>query len=429
MNKTTMACLRLLLLTALILPLTARAGEYRAGDLQNPQLADSRDYVLDLTGTLSPTAEAQINSEIAALRNSSTSQLAVAILPSIGDEDPDTFATDLFEKWGIGQKGVDNGVLLLMVMDQHVPVIRVGYGMEGVVPDIAAHRIINDIIVPKMKQDDLDGAVTGAVGQLVTLAADPQARAEFLTRAQRQEELQQQRDSEELKNTIIGLCGFVGIATYIIMVAMIIRNRRKDRYHRALSWRSSLLIFWLGALFSAGIALPAAIIVSVLAYRARNKRRRCPRCNARMKKLPEDRDNDYLTPAQDLEEKLGTVDYDVWQCPKCNNIEVYSFPMPQTKYSRCPRCGTVARHLVDDRVLQAPTTRHAGVGEKTFHCEYCGNNDRQRYDIARENDGAAAAAALGAAALLGGRGGHSSGGFGGGFGGGSTGGGGASGHW
>ena len=103
--------------------------------------------------------------------------------------------------------------------------------------------------------------------------------------------------------------------------------------------------------------------------------------------------------------------------------------MQQTKYSRCPRCGTVARHVVDDRVLQAPTTRHAGVGEKTFHCEYCGNDDRQRYEIARESDGAGAAAALGAAALLGGRGGHSSGGFGGGFGGGSTGGGGASGHW
>ena len=147
-----------------------------------------------------------------------------------------------------------------------------------------------------------------------------------------------------------------------------------------------------------------------------------------MKRLSEEEDNELLSPSQDFEEKIKTVDYDVWECPKCGTIERFPFKENQSKYTECPKCHTVAMRLVSDVVRVQPTTTREGMGEKIYKCEFCHHRESKPYKIPRKSDGTGAALAAGAVLGSMGRGGGG-GSFGGGFGGGMTGGGGASGHW
>lgn len=156
-----------------------------------------------------------------------------------------------------------------------------------------------------------------------------------------------------------------------------------------------------------------------------------------MHRLNEEEDNALLTPSQDFEEKLKTVDYDVWECPSCGTVERLPFKAKQMKYSPCPSCGTVAMCLSGTRTIQPATTRSEGTGVKVYECKFCHHKEERPYVIPKKEDPAAAALAAGAIlgsmngrrGRRGGGGGFGGGGFGGGFGGGSTGGGGASGGW
>ena len=152
----------------------------------------------------------------------------------------------------------------------------------------------------------------------------------------------------------------------------------------------------------------------------------CPACKGKMHKLNEEEDNNLLSPSQDFEEKINSVDYDVWVCEECGSVERYAFPNKQSKYEECPICHTKALLMVKDHTVVPATTRSTGIGEKIYECKYCHNHTKRRYTIPKKDDGTAAALAAGA--LLGSRGGNS-GGFGGGFGGGRTGGGGGGGRW
>ena len=141
-----------------------------------------------------------------------------------------------------------------------------------------------------------------------------------------------------------------------------------------------------------------------------------------MDRLPEDKDNDLLSSSQDFEEKLNTIDYDVWECPDCGTIERYPFKIKQLKYSECPKCHTVAMHLIGEHTLRPATTSREGVGEKIYECEYCHHLKRVPFVLPKKE--------LPVVIIPPVIGGNSGGrGFGGGFGGGSTGGGGASGGW
>ena len=191
-------------------------------------------------------------------------------------------------------------------------------------------------------------------------------------------------------------------------------------------------LFWLGILsFGAGLIF---FVLALALYRFwRTRRVVCATCGSKMRRLPEDKDNELLSESQDLEEQLNTIDYDVWECPECGTIECFPFRVDQNKFTECPRCHTVAMGLECDMTVRPATTRTEGEGVKIYTCRYCHNQLRKPYRIPRKEDPSAAlaAAAVLGAASRGGRGGGGGGGFGGfgGFGGGATGGGGAGTSW
>src|SRR5690606_2033197 len=110
--------------------------------------AKSSHLVTDFTETLSTKELQQLENKLVAFADTTSTQIAVVIMQSTGDYDIADYAVRLAQKWGIGSKEHDNGILLLVALKDRKVTIQTGYGVEGAVPDAIAYRIINSEIKP-----------------------------------------------------------------------------------------------------------------------------------------------------------------------------------------------------------------------------------------------------------------------------------------
>jgi uncharacterized protein len=153
-----MSPLRCLFLAAgiLFVALPALADALRAV----PSL-DAR--VTDLTGTLGASDRALLESELALLERETGSQVAILLVDSTRPEAIEQYAIRVAEAWQLGRGGVDDGVLILVAMDDRRIRIEVGYGLEGVLPDARTNRIIDQAIAPHLSAGRIaDGLAAGS---------------------------------------------------------------------------------------------------------------------------------------------------------------------------------------------------------------------------------------------------------------------------
>ena len=144
----------------------AKAGrDYTVETIPNLRLQDGRQHVSNPDGIISPADVAQINRILGALEDSLGIEVAVVAVNSIGDADPRSFATDLFNRWGLGKKGKDNGLLIQLVTapPQRSVVFETGYGLEGVLPDAISYRLQQQAMIPDLKAGRYSAAMTGGV--------------------------------------------------------------------------------------------------------------------------------------------------------------------------------------------------------------------------------------------------------------------------
>ena len=125
--------------------------------------------VVDATGTLDAEAKQQLEQQALALQQRKGSQLQVLVVSSTAPETIEQYAVRAFESFQLGRKGVDDGLLLVVAKDDRKVRIEVGYGLEGVIPDITAGRVIQEYMVPKFRQGDYAGGIIDASAQLVKL--------------------------------------------------------------------------------------------------------------------------------------------------------------------------------------------------------------------------------------------------------------------
>ncbi|HSD60573.1 MAG TPA: YgcG family protein, partial [Burkholderiales bacterium] len=125
--------------------------------------------VTDLTRTLSGGQQAALERRLAAFEQKKGSQVAVLIVPSTRPETIEQYAIRVAEQWKLGRKGVDDGALLLVAKDDREVRIEVGYGLEGVLPDATAKRIISEVIVPRFRQGDFAGGIDAGVGRMISV--------------------------------------------------------------------------------------------------------------------------------------------------------------------------------------------------------------------------------------------------------------------
>jgi uncharacterized protein len=107
--------------------------------------------VNDVAGILSPAEKEALERKLVLIDDSSSNQIAVVILPTLDGYPIEDYATKLFRDWGIGNKKTNNGILLLVAINDRKVRIEVGYGLEGAVPDITANSIIDNDIKPAFR--------------------------------------------------------------------------------------------------------------------------------------------------------------------------------------------------------------------------------------------------------------------------------------
>ncbi len=125
--------------------------------------------VTDLTQTLLPDQQAQLEQKLAAFEAKKGSQIALLIVPSTQPEEIEQYAIRVVEKWQIGRDEVDDGLLVLVAKDDRKIRIEVGYGLEGAVPDLYAKRVISEVISPRFKQGDFYGGLDAGLNSLIGL--------------------------------------------------------------------------------------------------------------------------------------------------------------------------------------------------------------------------------------------------------------------
>ncbi|MBI5330590.1 MAG: TPM domain-containing protein [Betaproteobacteria bacterium] len=125
--------------------------------------------VVDQTGTLDAATTARLEQRLAALEQAKGSQLVVLLTPTTQPETIEQFGIRVAEAWKLGRKGVDDGVILLLAKQDRAVRIEVGYGLEGAIPDAVAKRVIEEVIVPRLRAGDFGGGVTEGVEALARL--------------------------------------------------------------------------------------------------------------------------------------------------------------------------------------------------------------------------------------------------------------------
>lgn len=154
------------LATLCLLVMPAVAAEPDGGVLAVPPLTAR---VMDQTGTLDNAQRQQLEDKLAAFESSQGTQIVVLLVPTTQPEDVAAYANRVFNAWKPGRKGIGDGLLLVVAKQDRKIRIEVGRTLEGAIPDLAAKRVIDEVMTPAFRQGDFAGGLDQAADRLMAL--------------------------------------------------------------------------------------------------------------------------------------------------------------------------------------------------------------------------------------------------------------------
>jgi uncharacterized protein len=293
-----------------------------------PQSTDR--YVNDYAGVLTGGDSQKIRTMFANLEEQTGIEAVAVTIDSIRDYDTrdetiETFATHLFNTWGIGDRVKNNGVLILVaIQDRAVRIeLGAGYGREY---NTAMKRVIDGTMIPAFRQNDYSRGIYQGSRAAIAGLTGVWPEISF---------------TERLADIGGGMVGAVSDFA---------------GNYPCIAWGGGIL----------------ATIISGFRLRQywRDRPRRCPNCRTSMTRLGEIADNVYLDSGQKAEELLKAVDYDIWKCPTCGAHELYRYSAFFSEIKRCPQCGyrTVKSST---KTLQQATYKAEGRAQVTRTCRHC----------------------------------------------------------
>ena len=190
--------------------------------------------VTDFTGTLTQGQQQALENKLVAFNDSTSTQIAVVIIKSVGQYDIGEYATQLGRKWGIGQQGKNNGILMLIAVGDRKVTIQTGYGAEGAVPDITTHEIIDNDVTPNFKQGNYYAGIDAGTNSLIKYM-----KGEYKAPA-------------KAKQQAVGGGGSAFIVIIIVIVVIILMRRGGGGGNQVIGGRGGSSPFWW---FLAGSAL------------------------------------------------------------------------------------------------------------------------------------------------------------------------------
>lgn len=356
-------------------------------EIPNPR-HQSGNWVTDMAGILSDNTQAQINQMISDLEAKNGTEMAVVtVLSTSSAASPKDFATELFNYWGIGKAGEDNGVLFLISVGDRRVEIETGYGVEGILPDARVGNIIDTKIIPKFKQGDFEGGILAGTKALgIVLASEPDTVG-IVPRAG------VTGDEPTFISLLLGIVVLVGI---VVLTGY---------------------VFYL-------LSRPQKIFLQPQGYTRRKQGNHifsCADCQQPMTKVDSTLFQSSLTLQQKAAQNLGSVKFEGWNCLQCNqnnNHQVFHLVALESyspRFRECPHCEELTvTH--SDKTIQQPTEYNSGRKLIIDECNVCNYHRETEEIIPRLPPPSSGSSGDG-----------SSGG--GSFGGGSSGGGGAGGSW
>ena len=137
--------------------------------------------VNDFTSTLNAREVDRLEQKLVAYNDSTSTQIAIVMIKSVGQYDISDYSFQLGEKWGIGGEKNDNGILILAAMDDRKVFIATGYGLEGAVPDALAKRIVEQMIIPNFKMEAYFDGLDQATDTIIKLASGEYKAEEMMS--------------------------------------------------------------------------------------------------------------------------------------------------------------------------------------------------------------------------------------------------------
>lgn len=387
-------------------------AQYNLETVPNPKASPSYDLVADPDGIIGAEYESRINALVNNLEQQTTIQFAVVALQSIGHEPAESFATDLFNHWGVGQKETNNGGLLLLVMDQKRWQVATGYGLETVYTDAMCVRVGEEVMVPLFREGKFGEGMYRYTERFVQLMTDSTALAEL-----NEQLTPHPYDFQLSERTQSWLSYYLGASALVALlglafVGVALSNPSPYRGYQQLYPFGHLI--W-GILFVAPYLLVYFVVRRTLRY-LRNKPRASATTGEPLVKLDEKADDAHLDKGQRKEEEIKSIDYDVWVNPrKPSDILVLPYKKFFSSYFRCSKCNYRTGYSWSETITPA-TYSSSGQGKKTTACKHCSHRSVSYYTIPQKTQSSSSSSG-------GGGGGGSS------FGGGSSGGGGGGGSW
>jgi uncharacterized protein len=314
---------RLIVASCLLLGLPGLAAATPAGQIPDPRRSGS--HVADTTGRVDPGTRVRVDELIDGAR--ARGEILVVVTDTTDGARPREFATGLFNRLGVGSRESNDGVLLLLALDDRKAEIVLGDGLT--VPTSVTDEIMAEQIIPRMKAGDLPGALTSATQALADRALPGGTTVAEGTRSSLVDE------------------GSVAAPP---------ADQPPPDTESEAPWG-----FGLG-----GGALAAATGRVIW----RRHRRRCERCRRKMIRLEETADDVHLSPAERTEERIGSVDYDLWVCNECGTHRKIGWRTLFTRFGRCRNCQARTRRS-ESVTLHSATEHSTGLARVTETCVHC----------------------------------------------------------
>lgn len=378
---------------------------YTIKSIPNTRLKGNNIHVSDPDNILGKEYSDSINLVLSDVRDSA--DIFIVAVDRVDNANGDEFANELFNYWGIGDKGKDNGVLVFMTMKPHFIRIEVGYGMEGTLPDVTCKRILRHKVTPLFKQDRYpEGTLECAKALAATVSPDSTGLKEALFASMdaiekeeaHQRELRMQKEKEEEEKgermALWGL-GIIWLIVNIVVVRGMLQDWKdakcpmvsqslpeNDRlYEESRIYKKFLNVGW-WVLLIAPLSIISYLIVKFQIKKKLNTPRICPHCGKPMRLLSEAEEDKYLSEAQQKEELYNSKNYDVWICDDCEATRIENYDADSaSNYISCQHChAKLAKETSRAGALKATFNRQ-GEEKITYTCLNCGKAFNKRVKI------------------------------------------------
>jgi uncharacterized protein len=327
----------------------------------------NNSYISDPSNILDEETYNQINSKLTFLEDSVGSEVALVMLPSIGEAVPKDFAYKLFNLWGIGEKGSDNGLLILFVLDQKRVEFETGNGLESILPDAICKRIITNELIPSFKNEAYGEGLLKGVIAISSIIQNPKNAVEF-----------EEKENKGEGGFFLEMYGYLTAFVNGIILLLLGRSFKKNetpynKYHTLKKYNITPLAFI--------FPIPFLGILWFVRKEMKKWRNTPPQepHGVKLSKELEKRSQSHLNTGQSKEVELGVAEYDVWVGDGVEPTILRYIKSPKS-YTKCPSCKFQTEKLASSTTLRAATYSNTGEELLRYACLHCGNQ-REKINI------------------------------------------------